>query len=334
MNATDKPIRWGILGAGLIAHKLAEAVLQDRDSVLLAVASSTPGKAEAFASEYGIEAAADYQDLVSNPDIDVVYIATTHNFHHDNALLVLRHSKHCLVEKAFTVNADQARKLVALAREQRCFLMEAMWTRFLPSMLRLRQEVDSARIGSLQHLSLTFGGFVPDRYRNRVTSPELAGGVTLDMGIYPISFLCYVLRELPVETKSTARMSSTGVDELAMYQFRFPSGVTASVSTSYNLLMKSEAMLYGTLGYIDFPSFQKGNTFSINIHGGTGQIEEIETVVVNNPANGFSCEVQEVVRCLRSGRLESDIMPLDESVGIMALIDGMRAEWGFRYPFE
>ncbi len=333
MNTQSK-IKWGIIGAGIIANKLAEALQLDPDSELVAVASRTPGKADAFAAKYSIRAADSYEALVQDPGIDVVYIATTHNFHHENAMLALRHGKNLLVEKAFTVNASQAREMVDLARQNNCFMMEAIWTRFLPSIGQVKELVASGRIGQLRHLSLTFGGFVPEHFRTRLITPELAGGVTLDMGIYPISFICHVLEELPSEIKSMARFGDTGVDELATYQFRFPSGRTAVVSTSHNLLMKTEAMLYGTLGYIDFPRFQQGQEFSLAIHNGSNQVQEVESFVVENHPNGFIYQVAEVVRCLRAGKLESNIIPLDESVAIMEVMDRMRAEWGFKYPFE
>ncbi len=331
----DQPkIRWGIIGAGIIAHKLAKAVALDSDSELVSVASRTPGKAAAFASEFGITAAADYEALLGDPAIDVVYIATTHNLHHENALLALSFGKNLLIEKPFTVNAEQARELVELAREKGCFMMEAIWTRFLPSMLALKETLASGCIGDLKHLRLDFGGIVPPHYRARLVTPELAGGVTLDMGIYPITFVCYVLGQLPSEIKSMARFSDTGVDEFATYQFKFPSGCSAVIATSYNLAMKPEAMLYGSMGHIDYPRFQDGQEFSVAIHDGTGKITSTESVVAENASNGFTYQVAEVVTCLRAGKLESDIIPLDETVAIMAIMDSMRAEWDFKYPFE
>lgn len=333
MNEQAK-IRWGIIGAGNIAHKLAEAVQLDPDSALLSVASRTPAKAAGFAAEYGITAAADYETLLNNPDIDVVYIATTHNFHYENALLALSKGKNLLIEKAFTVNAGQARELVELARRKGLFLMEAIWIRFLPSMLALKKTIAEGGIGELQHLRLDFGGITPPQYRTRLVTPELAGGVTLDMGIYPISFICYVVGELPCEIKSMARFSDTGVDELALYQFRFPCEATAAVSTSYNLAMKSEAMVYGNEGYIEYPGFQQGSQFKLHRHAGTGTVTSTDTVVAENHRNGFVYQVAEVVACLRAGKLESAVIPLDETIGIMAIMDRMRAEWGFQYPFE
>jgi predicted dehydrogenase len=327
-------IRWGIIGAGNIAYKLADAVAQDPDSVLVSVASSTRGKAERFAEAVGIAAETSYQSLVERDDIDVIYIATTHNFHADNALLALNHGKSVLIEKPLTVNARQAQSLVDLARDKGLFLMEAIWTRFLPTMIELKKRLNSQAIGEVQHMNLTFGGFAPDKYRPRLVNPALAGGVTLDMGIYPISFVCYLAGEMPVQVQSLCHFSETGVDERATYQFRFASGMTASIATSYNLKMKQEAMLYGKEGYIEYPDFQSGSAFAIHHHGGTNEVDDIAAVQLDQAENGFVYQVAEVVRCLRAGERESPLIPHAESIAIMALMDDMRQQWGLRYPFE
>lgn len=331
---TARPVRWGIIGAGLIAHKLADAVNLDPDSKLMAVASKSREKAKEFADQYGIDAAADYENLVGRTDIDVIYIATTHNFHYENALLALRHNKHLLVEKPFTVNASQAKEIIELAAKNRCFVMEAIWVRFLPSMLRLKQILKSGVIGEIKLFNITFGGIAHPQYLPRLTDPALAGGVTLDMGIYPITFTNFLLDALPKASKSFCRPANTGVDELATYQFQYESGCIASINTSFNLLTKMEAMIYGSLGYIDFPHFQQGTTFTVHIHNGTRTIESSQTFTEENHGNGFIYQVAEVVRCVRAGELESKIIPLQETISTMQLMDSLRAEWGFRYPFE
>lgn len=328
------PIRWGILGAGNIAYKFADAVARDPDSILVSVASNTPGKAAAFAESVGISPDDSYQSLVRRDDIDVVYVATTHNFHTDNAMLALNHGKSVLIEKPFTVNARQARSLVNLARDKGLFLMEAIWTRFLPTMIELRKRLQKKAIGEVRHMNLTFGGFAPEKYRPRLVDPALAGGVTLDMGIYPISFVCYLAGELPVQVQSLCQFSDTGVDERATYQFRFANGMTASIATSYALKMKQEAVLYGSTGYIEYPDFQSGNAFSIHHHGGTNEVDHSVAVELDQADNGFVYQVAEVVRCLRAGERESPVISHRETVAIMALMDDMRQQWGLRYPFE
>lgn len=330
----DSKLRWGILGAGNIAQKLADAVRLDPSSELVAVASKSLERSRPFAEAHGIDACASYEALVEREDIDVVYVATTHNFHYQNALLALQHNKHVMVEKPFTVNAQEAQALVDLAAQNRLFLMEAIWVRNLPSMIRLKEVLKSGVIGEVKLFNLSFGGIAAPQYIERLTNPELAGGVTLDMGIYPITFINFLLDELPQTSHSHCRFSDTGVDELATYLFKYPSGCLANVNTSFNLLTKSEAMIYGSNGFIEFPAFQQGKSFTLHIHNGTRDIASTETISSDNHENGFVYQVAEVAKQIQAGRLESDIMPLAETVATMALMDSMRREWGLKYPFE
>lgn len=327
------PIRWGILGAGIIAHKLAQAVQQDADCELVAVASRTPEKAAAFAAEFHIDGC-DYDTLVSRADIDIVYVATTHNFHYDNARLALQHNKSVLVEKPFTVNADQAAALIELAQARGLFLMEAIWTRFLPAQVDLKRQLDNGLIGNIRHLTFSFGAFVPPHYEQRLKDPNLAGGVTLDMGIYPLTFANFLLGERAQTVKSMAEFGATGVDELAVYLLRYPSGISASISTSCSLKMKPEAMIYGSQGYVEYAGFQQGNRFVHHRHDGGNEVLSSQPFEYAHHSNGFVYQVAEVVRCLRAGQLESAVIPLQETLAMMQLLDGMRADWDFRYPFE
>ena len=327
-------IKWGIMGAGIIARKMADALKLNPDSQLYAVASKTHSKAQMFAEENGAGNIFSYQEIVRNCEIDVIYVATTHNFHFDNAKLALEHGNHVLIEKPFTVNAKEARKLVRIAREKKLFLMEAMWVRFLPSLKLLKKKIQDDEIGEVKVFNISFGGFVGSQYEKRLKDPGLAGGTVLDMGIYPISFVCYLLGELPTDIKSMARFSDLGVDEISNYMFRFPSGCLANISTSYNLKMQNEAKIYGTTGFIEFPQFQGGERFTIFKHAGTNEIIDTIDVFEKNHTNGFIYQVEEVVRSVQEGKLESTIMPLKETIGIMEIMDKMRDEWSFKYPFE
>jgi predicted dehydrogenase len=327
-------LNWGIIGAGIIAKKMAEAIRQTPGVKLLAVASKTPSRAKEFAKENDVPLHLSYDEIVNHKEIDVIYVATTHNFHFENAKLALEHGKNVLIEKAFTVNAQEATELVRIARQKKLFLMEAIWTRFLPSINLLKAKIDNSEIGDIKQIDISFGGFVPPMFEKRLNDPKLAGGVTLDMGIYPISFACYMLGETPVEIKSMTKFSKLGVDEIANYMFRFPSGCFANIKTSYNLMMKNEAVIYGNKGYIEFPSFQHGERFTVVKHNGTNQISETTEVFEPNDINGFVYQVEEVLNLIQNNQLESKIIPLDESVAIMRLMDSMRNEWGLKYPFE
>lgn len=331
-TVSEKNIRWGIIGAGVIAHKMAEAINLESGCELVAVASKSPEKADAFAREYDI-AAETYQSLVDRSDVDVIYIATTHNFHAENALLALEHGKHLVIEKPFTVNAEQARLLQRTAQDNDCFMMEAIWTRFLPSMSKLRETLQNGTVGEIKVASINFGGIAPDHYRPRLFDPALAGGVTLDMGIYPLSMLCYLLGELPKETHASCRFSDTGVDEIASYQFVFPSGCIATVNTSFNLLMRQEALFFGDRGSIEYPEFQQSDSFTVK-RIEDREIANEEILTATNADNGFVYQVREAARCLRAGLLESPVIPVAESVDIMAVLDDIRRQLPLRYDFE
>jgi len=327
-------LKWGIIGLGNIAHKMADALSTSSGNQLYAVASKTASKASEFADRYGVDFAFSYQEIVNCREVDIIYVATTHNFHFENAKLALEHGKHVLIEKAFTVNAKQAEELVRIAREKNLFLMEAIWTRFLPSLKSLKEKISQHEIGDLRQITISFGKFVGPDYEQRLRDPALAGGATLDLGIYAISFVCYLLDELPIDIKSMTHFGDMGADELSNYMFRFPSGCITNITTSYNLKMTDEAIMYGTKGYIIFPEFSIGQHFKIYKHEGTNEIKDVIGVYENNESNGFIYQVEEVSNCIKEGKLESDIIPLDETVEIMKVMDTMREEWGFKYPFE
>jgi predicted dehydrogenase len=330
----SQQINWGIMGPGIIARKLADALKLNKDCRLYAVASKTPARAEKFAKEYSIKNVLTYQEIVEERNVDVIYVATTHNYHYQNAKIALEHDKHVLIEKPFTVNAKEARDLVRIARKKQLFLMEAMWVRFLPSILLLRKVIQGDEVGRIQFVNVSFGGFVKSKYEKRLKRPELAGGVTLDMGVYPISYICYLLGELPQEIKSVAVFSDLGVDERAGYLFRFPSGCLANIATSFNLKMNNHALIYGEQGFIESLQFMKAERFTVYLHDGQNEIKETVRYFEKNHRNGFIYQVEEVVRCLKEGKLESDIMSLEETIGIMEIMDTMREDWKFKYPFE
>lgn len=329
-----RSIRWGIFGAGHIAHKLSEAVMQTPDVELVAVASKTPGKAQNFALKYDIESHESYEELARREDIDVIYIATTHNFHYENALLALSHNKNVLLEKPFTVNAVQSRELTQIASEKQLFLMEAIWVRFLPSIRKLKSQIQNGIIGKIRHLDISFGVFAKPEYIGRLKDPHLAGGVTLDMGIYPITFANFILGDLPRDINSHVVMSDTGVDELATYHFRYASECLVTICTSFNLATKNQALIYGSKGYIEFPNFQQGRSYSIYTHNGTSEITSHQTIAETHHDNGFVYQVEEVADCIRSGKLESETIPIAETNATMELMDRLRSSWGLSYPFE
>jgi len=329
----ERDLRWGILGAGIIAGRLADAVQREPGHELVAVASKTPAKAGEFAGRFGLRADT-YEDLVADDTIDVVYVATTHNFHAENALLALEHGRHVLVEKPLTVNAAQAQALATRARQRNRFAMEAMWARFLPVWQALRETVAEGALGEVRHVDATFGGIVPPHYEPRLKDPHLAGGVTLDMGVYPLSLIGFALGERPADVVSQWRPAATGVDEIACAVLRYPRGCLAIVSTSFNLRMPEQVTLHGTEGFLQFPGFLHGDTFTVHHHGGRGDGADVREVQREREENPFVYQIREVRRRIAAGDLQSATMPLDESIAILEVMDRMREAWGLRYPSE
>ncbi len=260
-------LNWGIMGAGIIADKMARAVEGADRCTLTAVGSKSPERARIFAERHPTATPCTYEELAARTDIDVVYVATTHNFHFENIAAALKAGKHVLAEKPITVNAAEIRKLKKTANERGLFLMEGMWTRCLPAVKALKQNLQEGAIGEVKAAQISFGNNAPDRYRNRLESPELAGGVTLDMGVYPISVACHLMGSLPEKVQSMAHICESGVDDTAHYLLRFSAGRFASLSASFNLKKDNVAHIYGTKGRITMPDFHQGDHFEISLYG-------------------------------------------------------------------
>lgn len=326
-----KTINWGILSTARIANKLADAVNKTEDCTLLAVGSRSQNSADEFADRYGIPRRyASYEQLVADPDIDVIYVATPHPFHMDNAVLALEAGKAVLVEKPFTMNAPEAQRVIETARARGLFLMEAMWTRFLPIMARTRELIRSGAIGDPRLVQVDFGFFSPFDPKDRLFAPELGGGALLDVGIYTMAFVSMVLGT-PQRIESFARIGQTGVDEENLSIFTFPNGAMASMYSATQLSTLHEAIISGTEGILRVNrGFHSGDTLTLMPRDASARgIELKDAQVITEPTdpNGFIYQVQEVNACLRAGKLESDIMPLDETLAIMQTLDQIMARW-------
>jgi dihydrodiol dehydrogenase / D-xylose 1-dehydrogenase (NADP) len=323
-------IRWGILSTGNIARKMAETLNNSVDAELVAVGSRNQETVGAFADQYGIpKRHASYEALVADPDVDVIYVATPHTFHRDNTILALEHGKHVLCEKAFSINADQAQEMVDVARSKNLFLMEAMWTRFIPAVVQLREWLNSGAIGTPRLLNANFCAKLSTDPNGRIYNKALGGGTLLDMGIYPVSFAVMAFG-LPDEVHSYANIGHTGVDEMETIIFRYNDGRTATLNASVSFSTPRTAFIAGTEGYITLPeSFHSPESVTLVKQG-----EPAQTLSMPLAHNGFEYQVEEVHACLRAGKTESAVMPLDESIAIMRLNDSLRASWGLKYPEE
>jgi len=325
-------IRWGVLGCGWIASTFATSLKALDHGKLSAGASRTPGRAREFTGNHNVASAyTDYESLVADSEVDAVYVATTHNFHYEHVKLCLENGKHVLCEKPFTINAGQARELIALARRKNLFLMEAVWTRFLPAITKVQQLLAENIIGEVQTVYCNFclGKQVPPEHRLR--NRALAGGALLDLGIYPISMADIVFNQEPNKLSSSATMDEvTGVDEHSYYQFEYDGGQKAILSSSYSQAAPVEALICGTGGYIRVPHFLGAK--ELHIHR-TGEETEVLTFPYGEGEN-FKYEIAHAMDCIINGKTESDILPLSKTLAVMETMDALRRQWNFSYPDE
>jgi len=330
MSQEQRKIGWGILGAGGISSAFAKDLKLVEGAELTAVAARSADTAEAFAAQYGAARSyGSYEELLQDPDVDVVYIGTLHPWHEKQAIACLEAGKAVLCEKPFTMNAAEARNVVRVAREKKLFAMEAMWTRFLPPIVQVREWLKQELIGEVQLVKADFGFDVGWQPEGRLLNKELGGGALLDAGIYPVSFASMVFGEQPTKVMSSAVIGETGVDERFSLLLEYAGGRTAALNGAVRLNLQKDAYIYGTKGYILVPDFLFGREAHLHING-----EEAQHVSDDRTYAGYRHEAQEVTDCLRSGRLESEIMPLDETVRIMETLDRARAPWGLVYPTE
>ena len=324
-------IRWGILSTGTIAGKFAEGLQSVPDAELLAVGSRSQAAADAFGDKFDIERRYDtYEALAEDPDIDVIYVGTPHSFHKENTLLCLNRGKAVLCEKPFAINATEAELMIRTARENGVFLMEAMWSRYLPVMQRVRELLSEGVIGDVMQLTADFGFQNTFDPKHRLYDPAMGGGALLDIGIYPVSMASMVYGT-PDRIQSMAHLGKTGVDENAAVILGYKnSPALAIISTSLCVHSHRSAMINGTKGCIRLPDpWWKTPRFTLEIH--QGETSEIEVPITGN---GYNYQAVEVGRCLRAGLLESDVMPLEETISVTRTMDIIRAQWGLTYPME
>lgn len=323
-------IRWGILATGKIAGKFAAGMQTVEHAKLQAVGSRSEDKAKAFAQQYGIaKVHTTYEALANDPEVDIIYIATPHPYHHANALMCLEAGKAVLCEKPIAINQQQTTEMIAKAREKKVFLMEAMWTRFLPVWVQIKAWLDEGKIGEIKQLHADFAFKAPWDPKNRVLNPELAGGAMLDVGIYPLALAYYVFGEEPVHASTTAHIGSTGVDEQSAYLLGYANGAFANLSAGVQVNSSRQAIIVGTEGRIVIPLFWKSSEVRIEYEDGREEYYPFPY-----ESSGLQYQAVHAMQCLREGKTESPIMPWSESLRLMKLMDRFRAEWGLKYPEE
>jgi predicted dehydrogenase len=324
------PIRWGILGTGFIAHAQT-ADLVGCGFTVAAVGSRSQESADAFAAEFGIPVAhGSYEALVADPGVDAIYISTPHPFHAENAVLALRAGKHVLVEKPFAVTAGQAREVVALGEATGLVVMEAMWTRFLPHMLRIREIIAAGTLGDVRTLIADHNQDLPKDPLHRLNNPALGGGALLDLGVYPVSF-AFDLFGTPTDVKALSAKTATGVDRQTAILFGFDDGRQAVLHSALDTKGPNTAAILGTEGRIEVDAvWYSPTTFSVFDAEGE-VIERFDTAVAHR---GMQFQAWEFERRIREGDHSPAILPANESVRIMETLDAVRAQIGLSYPGE
>jgi predicted dehydrogenase len=296
---------------------------------IAAVTSRTERSSTAFAADFSAKAYPKLDAMLSSGDIDIVYVNSTNQAHSSQVKEALEAGKPVLCEKPFTLNAPQLAGLVALARSKNLFLMEAMWVRYLPAVVKLRQLLTDGIIGELQWMQAGFHANPAKDPKNRFYDPALGGGALLDLGIYPISFASMVFGE-PARIVSSASLAPTGVDERFAAIFDYASGAHASLSAGFNGFFKDEIVLLGSTGQVRAIRSAGWKVDRLIVER-NGQVEDLQFLV---DGRGYGYQAAEVLRCLEAGETESPVMPLDESLAIMKTLGQLRAQWGMVYPGE
>lgn len=326
-----KIIKWGIIGTGTISSKFAAALNSLDNTELVAAASRDLNRAKEFANRFRIKKAyGSYEELVMDPEIDVIYIGTPHTEHKNNSELCITHGKAVLCEKSFTINQKETQYLISLAKEHNVFLMEAMWTKFLPTTKVVKKWIQEKLIGEIKYMNMSFGLQAEYDVNSRLYNPKLAGGALLDVGIYPITYAIHMMDRLPDQVTGSAYIGKSNVDEMNVIAFRYKEGTMADLSSAISAYTGRDAVIIGDKGKIVVPNFFCAE--SAKLYDASGNLTE--TFSLPFTKNGYEYEAEEVNQCLREGKKESEVNPLRDTLDIMKLMDGLRAEWGLTYPQE
>ncbi len=327
---TERSIKWGIMGPGGISSQFAKDLQQVEGAELVAVGSKSLERAEAFAEKFNIPRAyGSYEEVVKDEEVDIFYIGTLHPAHRDNVMTCLRAGKAVICEKPFTINAAEAEEMVSYAKANKLFLMEAMWSRYLPPMAKVREWLQADLIGEVQLVQANFGFDIGYQPEHRLLNRELGGGALLDAGIYPISLASMVYGKQPSNIMSSVHIGETEVDERFSLLFEYDDGRKAMLNASVRLGMVNDAFFYGTKGYIHIPNFLFAASASLHVRD-----EEPVHFNCDRQTKGYNYEAMEAMACLREGRTESRVMPVDETLQIMQTLDKIRAQWKLTYPGE
>ncbi len=326
-----RTIRFGILATGDIAARLADTIASVEHAEVLAVGSRTLEKAQAFAAEHHIPRAyGSYEELCSDPDVDIIYIATPHSHHYQNMLLCIEHNKHILCEKSFTVNAAQAKEVARLAKEKNLFVMEALWVRFHQPTMDAIAKAKDGRLGDIRMVTVTFGRVSPDVKGDldRYNRPALAGGAILDLGCYTTHAVQMLFDEEMPQKILTSGTIENGIDTQSSIILEYSNHRTVTMMLAFRSYMTRHFTVNGTIGRMEaiFPTCMNAK---INMLSG-----ESYDIAQPQPQNNHKAQIEHVVDCLNRGLTDSPICPIASTIRVMEILDECRRQWGLVYPCE
>jgi len=320
-------VNWGIIGCGNIAHTFAKSIAHCADAQLIGAASTSMQRANEFATHYSIKGYESYQALMQCPNIDAIYIANTHEQHFKSVAQCLTHNKHVLSEKPITVNAQQLITLKELAQQQNRFLMEGVWMRFLPAIVKLQQLLSEGVIGKVHSVNANFSLAGEFDSSHRLMNPATAGGALLDLGIYPISIADVVFNKAPEQIKSLVHKSTTGVDERSVTLINYGQGQFAQLSSALQQNGPTQACILGEYGYIRIDEFVGAQ--SLELHLNAQQMQRFDFSF--NDDENFKFEIDHVSECILQQQTQSSVLPLSTSLRVMNIMDELRAQWQLKY---
>ncbi|WP_350291728.1 Gfo/Idh/MocA family oxidoreductase [uncultured Croceitalea sp.] len=322
-------IRWGIVGPGKIAREFANDLIQVPDSELTAVGSRNKQRAKLFAETYQISHVFDdYTKLFESDVVDVLYIATPHNFHKDLAIRAMQAGKHILCEKPLGINAKEVEEMITVAREEKVFLMEALWSRFNPTIKKVKALSDNGELGTLKYVNADFAFYALDRpMESRLFNLDLAGGTILDIGIYPV-FLAYLFLGKPERIEAISNFNEIGTEIQTSIIFQYKDA-QAILNSSFVNTSRMSAEIGGTDGNVTLePRFHETQGYQIKT------VQKNEKVLLPTVGKGYAYEIIEVNKCLRENKLESSLWSHINSMELITLLDSVREKSGVRFPFE
>ncbi len=319
----------GIIGLGIIAGMMADTVNQMKEVKLYAVASRTLEKAQQFQKKYHCEKIyGSYEELVKDPEVDLVYIATPHSRHYEDSLLCLKNHKPVLCEKAFMANAKQAKDIIEYAQKEKVFITEAIWTRYLPFLEVIKKELASGIIGKPCTLTANLGYKISQI--KRLTDPNLAGGALLDVGVYPLNFASMIFGDKITDITSKCIYTSTGVDQTDSMTLTYKDGKMAVLNCTMSAISDRQGIIYGETGYMIVENIN--NYESLKVFDNTHEM--IKHLERENQISGYEYEVEASFKAIEQGKLECEEMSHAETIKMMEVMDELRRQWGIVYPFE